>query len=87
MNIEKDKLNFVIELTKRQLEFVKSSDKKDVNNVALGLFDNEIFVDVLSQINGANFVFHTKNGFKTDDKYALIYIIERIIENFKESKT
>ena len=51
MNIDKDKLNFVIELTKRQLEFVKSSDKKDVNSVALGLFDNEIFIISIRLIN------------------------------------
>ena len=56
MNIDKDKLNFVIELTKRKLEFVRSSDKKDVNSVALGLFDNEIFVDVLGQISGIDYV-------------------------------
>lgn len=86
MNIDKDKLNFVIELTKRQLEFVKSSDKKDVNSVALGLFDNEIFIDVLGQISGIDYVSATKKGFITDDKYALIFYIERIIEKFKNSK-
>ena len=86
MNIDKDKLNFVIELTKRKLEFVRSSDKKDVNSVALGLFDNEIFVDVLGQINGINFVSATRKGFVKDDKYALIFYLESIIENFNNCK-
>lgn len=77
--MEIDKFNFVLELAKKQLESVKSSTDKDANQVALGLFGNESFVEVLEQVGGKDFRFHTKHGWATDDKPALIFDIVRII--------
>jgi len=78
--MEIEKFNFVLELIKKQLESVKSSPSKDANDIALGLFGNESFIEVLEQVGGNDFNTHTKLGWETDDKPALIFDLERIIE-------
>ncbi len=82
MNI--DKINFVIELTKKQLEFVQRSDKTDSNKIASGLFKNDEFVEILMQIGSPQFFRETKMGWETDDKDALIVDMERIITIMKK---
>lgn len=77
--MEKEKYKFVLELIKKQLVSVKNSSVEQANQVALGLFDNEIFTNVLDEIGGLNFRFHTEKGWAKDDKEALIYDMNRII--------
>lgn len=63
---------------------MKNSTDKDANQVALGLFGNESFVEVLVQVSNIDFMFHTKQGWATDDKPALIFDLERIISLIEE---
>lgn len=74
-----EKINFVLELTKKQLEFVRNSDNPQSYQIASGLFKNEEFVEILMQIGSPKFFRETEIGWETDDKEALIFDIERII--------
>lgn len=78
-----EKINFVLELTKKQFEFVRSSDNAHSNKIASGLFKNDEFVEIMMQIGSPDFFRETKIGWETDDKDALIIDMERIISSIE----
>jgi hypothetical protein len=79
-----EKINFVLELTKKQLKFVRNSDNPQSNQIASGLFNNDEFVEILMQIGGPDFFSETKKDWKKDDHNALIFDLELIITSIEK---
>ena len=79
-----EKINFVLELTKKQFEYVRSSDNAHSNQIASGLFKNDVFAEIMMQIGSPEFISETKISWETEDKDALLFDMERIITSIEK---